>query len=104
MKKVCSILTLLIITVLVTDVSNAQSQSAITQEGEFGIGAGAAHYFGDLNTRGQLNRPKIAASIFFRKNLGNYIAARVGASYARLGYSDIYNSHNQYMYQRNLSF
>ena len=51
-----------------------------------------------------LNRIKPAATIFFRKTFGNYISARVGASFAMLGYSDIYNSHNEYMYRRNLSF
>jgi hypothetical protein len=51
-----------------------------------------------------LNRPKIAATAFFRKNFGNYIALRVGASFAQLGYSDIYNTHNDYMKARNLSF
>jgi hypothetical protein len=81
-----------------------QAQDAVKQEGEFGIGLGAAHYFGDLNTRARLNRPKIAASVFFRKNFGNYIAARLSASFARLGYSDIYNTHNSTMYTRNLSF
>lgn len=80
------------------------AQYAVHQEGEFGIGLGASHYFGDLNTRARLNRPKLAGSIFFRKNFGNYIALRVGATFAQLGYSDIYNSHNQYMYSRNLSF
>lgn len=80
------------------------AQESIKQEGEFGIGLGAAHYFGDLNTRAKLNRPKISASIFFRKNFGNYIAARVSASYARLGYSDVYNTHNTTMLARNLSF
>lgn len=74
------------------------------QEGEFAIGMGAGHYFGDLNTRAHINRPKIAATAFFRKNFGNYIAVRVGASFAQLGYSDIYNTHNEYMTQRNLSF
>jgi len=68
------------------------------------VGIGAGHYFGDLNTRAHLNRPKIAATAFFRKNFGNYIALRVGASFAQLGYSDIYNDHNEYMKARNLSF
>ena len=85
-------------------VSSLQAQDAIVQEGEFGFGVGAGHYFGDLNTRANLNRPKIAASAFFRKNLSNYIAARVGVSFAQLGYSDIYNDHNKYMNSRNLSF
>ena len=79
-------------------------QEAIVQEGEFGIGLGGAHYFGDLNTRAKLNRPKFAAGIFFRKNFGNYIALRVAGNYAKLGYSDVYNTHNEYMRRRNLSF
>ena len=74
------------------------------QEGEFGIGIGGAHYFGDLNTRAHLNRPKFAATAFFRKNFGNYIAVRAGATFAQLGYSDVYNTHNEYMQRRNLSF
>ena len=80
------------------------AQDAIVQEGEFGVGIGAGHYFGDINTRAWLNRPKPAATIFFRKNFGNYIAARIGASFAQLGYSDRYNTHNEFMYRRNLSF
>ena len=84
--------------------SSLNAQNAVTQEGEFGFGIGAGHYFGDLNTRARLNRAKIAGTIFFRKNLGNYIAARLGATFAQLGYSDIYNTHNTYMNSRNLSF
>lgn len=80
------------------------AQNSIVQEGEFGVGIGAAHYFGDLNTRAKLNRPKLAAGIFFRKNFGNYIAMRVSGNYAQLGYSDVYNTHNEYMHRRNLSF
>lgn len=94
---------LLLITTFSFFLATAQRE-AVVQEGEFGVGLGAAHYFGDLNTRAHLNRPKIAASAFFRKNFGNYIAVRVGASYARLGYSDVYNTHNEYMLRRNLSF
>jgi hypothetical protein len=82
----------------------ANAQYSVVQEGEFGVSIGAGHYFGDLNTRARLNRPKIAAGVFFRKNFGNYIAARIGASFAQLGYSDIYNTHNTYMQSRNLSF
>ncbi|MBI3138179.1 MAG: hypothetical protein HYZ15_06315 [Sphingobacteriales bacterium] len=80
------------------------AQDAIVQEGEFGFGLGAGHYFGDLNTKARLNRPKMAATVFFRKNFGNYIAARVGVTFAQLGYSDTYNSHNKVMQRRNLSF
>ena len=80
------------------------SQTGYRQEGEFGVGVGAGHYFGDLNTRAQLNRPKIAAGIFFRKNFGNYIALRVAGNFAQLGYSDRYNEENEFMRRRNLSF
>lgn len=80
------------------------AQNEIVQEGEIGFGLGAAHYFGDLNTRARLNRPKLASSLFFRKNFNNYVAVRLGASFARLGYSDVYNKYNEYMYRRNLSF
>lgn len=79
-------------------------QNAIVQEGEFGVGVGAAHYFGDLNTRAHLNRPKIAAGIFFKKNFGNYVALRIAGNFAQVGYSDIYNTHNEFMRRRNLSF
>jgi hypothetical protein len=103
-KKYLAAVLFLCISVLTIKYSNAQNQYAIRQEGEFGVGLGSGHYFGDLNTRGHLNRAKIAGSIFFRKNFGNYIAVRVGATYARLGYSDVYNTHNLYMYLRNLSF
>jgi hypothetical protein len=87
-----------------TTINKTNAQDAIVQEGEFGIGIGAGHYFGDLNTRGHFNRPKPAATIFFRKNFGNYIAGRIGATFAQVGYSDVYNTHNEYMYRRNLSF
>ncbi|HEX6334414.1 MAG TPA: DUF6089 family protein [Flavisolibacter sp.] len=80
------------------------AQMAVVQEGEFGVAAGAGHYFGDLNTRAHLNRPKVAAGIFFRKNFGNYIALRIAGNFTQLGYSDVYNTHNEYMRRRNLSF
>lgn len=100
MKKLTAIL---IIAVLLFN-NRGYAQEPIVQEGEFGIGVGAGHYFGDLNTRARLNRPKIAAGIFFRKNFGNYIAARVDADFAQLGYSDIYNTQNEFEHERNLSF
>lgn len=97
--------TFLLLTVLsLSSLLSAAQPEAVVQEGEFGIGIGAGHYFGDLNTRAHINRPKFAATAFFRKNFGNYIAVRVGASFAQLGYSDIYNDHNEYMQKRNLSF
>lgn len=72
-------------------------------QGEFGITIGAAHYFGDLNTRAAINRPKIALGAFYRKQFNNYLAARLAVHYAQLGYSDKY-SKNEYQKIRNLSF
>ncbi|HRE51792.1 MAG TPA: DUF6089 family protein [Flavitalea sp.] len=77
---------------------------AVVMEGELGISIGAAHYFGDLNTSGRINRPKPAIGVFFRKQFGNYIGLRVSGNYAQLGYSDIYNTDNTYQQRRNLSF
>ncbi|MEP7238047.1 MAG: DUF6089 family protein [Ferruginibacter sp.] len=84
--------------------ANAQTERyEYVQKGEFGITVGMAHYFGDLNTRAAINRPKPAIGAFFRKQFGNYVGLRLSAHYAQLGYSDIY-SKNEYQKTRNLSF
>jgi hypothetical protein len=91
---------LLIASITVT----AQGQhNEYVQKGEFGITLGVAHYFGDLNTRAAINRPKPALGAFFRKQFGNYVGVRLSAHYAQLGYSDTY-SKNEYQQTRNLSF
>jgi hypothetical protein len=97
-RKILTALAAIIITFSV----KAQDDSYV-QQGEFGITAGAAHYFGDLNTRAGLQRPKPALGIFFRKQFGNYIGVRMTAHFAQLGYSDKYSS-NSYQQTRNLSF
>lgn len=83
--------------------ARAQEQ-AIVQEGEYGISAGASHYFGDLNPDARLNRPNIALGAFFRKQFGNYVAMRISAHYTYLGYADKYNTGNEFEQRRNLSF
>ncbi len=84
--------------------ANAQSQhNEYVQKGEFGVTVGVAHYFGDLNTRAAINRPKPAIGAFFRKAFGNYVGVRLSAHYLQLGYSDTY-SKNEYQTLRNLSF
>lgn len=80
----------------------AQTESYV-QQGEFGITVGAAHYFGDINTRASFNRPKPSFGLFFRKQFSNYIGVRLSGRYAQLGYSDRY-SKNEYQKTRNLSF
>lgn len=83
--------------------SYAQDMNAYVQQGEFGVAAGVGNYFGDLNTRASLSRPKFSAGIFFVKQFGSYIGLKVAGNYARLGYSDIY-SVNPVQKARNLSF
>ena len=92
-----------LVLVLGTGVARAQFREANVLEGEFGIAAGAAHYFGDINTTAGLNRPKMALGLMFRKQFGDYVALRVQGTYAQLGYSDIY-SDNEAQRIRNLSF
>lgn len=82
--------------------ANAQYES-YKQEGEFGVGIGLGHYFGDLNTNAALNRPKFSASLYFLKQFNNYVALKVAGDYAFLGYSDQY-SKNPTQLARNLSF
>lgn len=100
MKK---LLPFLLIATTCLGIKTASAQYEYVQQGEFGITAGAAHYFGDLNTRAAVNRPKPALGVFFRKQFGNYTGLRVAAHFAQLGYSDIY-SKNEFQRRRNLSF
>jgi len=94
---------LIFLVVLVTSLHAQNQDNEYVQKGEFGITAGVAHYFGDLNTRAAINRPKPAIGAFFRKQFGNYVGLRLSARYAQLGYSDTY-SKNEYQKIRNLSF
>lgn len=83
--------------------ASAQNDFGNTHAGEFGITAGAAHYFGDLNTRTGLKRPKPTVGVFFRKQFGNYVGARISAHYAQVGYADKLNK-NEFNRLRNLDF
>ncbi len=102
-KKLNRILFIVCIAVFSTISANAQYSEEYVQKGEFGITVGAAHYFGDLNTRASLKRLKPALGLFFRKQYGNYIGLRIAAHYAQVGFSDSY-SKNEYQKTRNLSF
>src|SRR5690606_33579635 len=94
-------LSLLLLSALPPREGLSQYESFV-MEGEIGFSLGAAHYFGDLNTRARINRAKPAFGLFFRKQLNNYVGLRVSGHYAALGYSDVYNTHNSYMQRRNL--
>jgi hypothetical protein len=83
--------------------AKSQSMESYVHQGEYGFAVGLGHYFGDLNTNMQINRPKFSGSLFFRKQFNNYIGVRITGGYAFLGYSDTYSS-NPTEKQRNLSF
>lgn len=97
------IIFLITIAIALSNSSKAQMYYETVYTGEFGATIGGAHYFGDLNTRAAFNRPKPAVGIFFRKQFGNYVSARLSGHFAQLGYSDIY-SKNEFQRLRNLSF
>jgi Domain of unknown function (DUF6089) len=104
-KKFISVIKKIIASLLFLVISHsilAQTEEYV-QQGEFGITVGAAHYFGDINTRAAIDRPKPAIGLFFRKQFGNYVGLRIAGHFAQLGYSDVY-SKNQYQQTRNLSF
>lgn len=96
-------ITFLSLFTIITTSTSAQLYNEYVQQGEVGITLGAAHYFGDLNTRAAVNRPKPAIGLFFRKQFGNYVGLRIAAHYAQVGYSDVY-SKNEFQKRRNLSF
>ncbi|ASZ10647.1 outer membrane beta-barrel protein [Chitinophaga pendula] len=79
------------------------AQNELEYTGELGFSVGGAHYFGDLNTRGAINRPKPAIGVFYRKYLNDYVGVRAHLRFMQLGYSDIYNK-NDFQRRRNLSF
>lgn len=74
------------------------------QEGEVGITGGFTHYYGDLNTKVRINYIQPVAGVFYRRQFGNYIAARVSLNIAQTGYSDQFNKYNSTLVRRNLSF
>lgn len=98
-KNICSAL----IVLCFAFAANAQMYYGEQRTGEFGVAVGAAHYFGDLNTRANLNRPKFSAGAFYLKQFNDYIGVKLAVNYAFLGYSDIY-SNNETQKRRNLSF
>jgi Domain of unknown function (DUF6089) len=83
--------------------ADAQLYESNIHQGEFGVGIGLGHYFGDLNTRAAINRPKFSGGLFFIKQFNTYIGIKIAGDYAFLGYSDVYTK-NEVQKRRNLSF
>jgi hypothetical protein len=94
---------LLIIFFVTTKFTQAQYLESFEHTGEFGISAGVAHYFGDLNPEINFSKPKISGALHYTKQFNNYVGLKVSATYAFLAYADKY-SKNVIQQTRNLSF
>ena len=70
---------------------------------EAGPWLGAAHYFGDLNTTYQIDKPGSEGSLALRYNVNQRIAAMAKVSAMRLA-GDDFKSTNAFERDRNLSF
>ena len=55
---------------------------------EAGLWVGAAHYFGDLNTKYNLEKPGEAFGLMARYNFNNRVALKFAANYAVVSASD----------------
>lgn len=82
---------------------HAQRYDSYQHNGEIGASIGLANYFGDLNPSEKFNRMKFSGGVHYQYYLNNYFGLRASINYARLGYSDVYNSNPTYK-TRNLSF
>lgn len=94
---------LLILLTVCLGTTKAQVIDAYLHEAEYGFSVGLGHYFGDLNTGMQINRPKFSGGIFYRKQVNNYVGVKISGNYTFLAYSDVY-SNNPTERTRNLSF
>lgn len=71
---------------------------------EIGAWAGAANYFGDLNTNANFEYTRPGGGAFVRYNLNYRFAFRGGLSYGRVGFEDDLQDDFAYHQARNLSF
>ena len=83
--------------------TKAQQEQTYIHEGEYGVSVGLGQYFGDLNPNSVKDHLKFSASVFYLKQLNNYISLRASGHYSYLGYADKY-SKNNFQHTRNLSF
>jgi hypothetical protein len=70
---------------------------------EYGVHAGIAQYFGDLNEHYSFAYPRPMLGASYKNHLSPYISLRLSGSYAKIGFKDALNTASYYKY-RNLSF
>ena len=73
-------------------------------DGEIGVMAGVSQYFGDLNPDFHFNTPKAAFGYIFQETIWKLYGSKDRGKFTQLGYSDVYNTQNEYDHRRNLSF
>ncbi|MCO5230781.1 MAG: DUF6089 family protein [Chitinophagales bacterium] len=75
------------------------------QKSEYGLFLASTNYFGDLNPNYSFKQNRIGEGLFYRLNLNNRMAVRVGVSHAWVAASDEkLSQHQPYLQARNLSF
>ena len=79
----------------VTISASAQQEQTYSHLGEFGLSAGLGQYFGDINPNTVKDRPKFAASVFYLRQLNNYISLKASGHYSFLASSDKYSNNNR---------
>ena len=76
------------------------------QHAEFGLMGGTSHYLGDLSpktNRLSAGKTHLMGGAFFKYNINNYVAVRLGGNYGKLSADDA-NSNIESQKTRNLSF
>ena len=76
---------------------------SMAQKHEFGVMAGLANYFGDLNYNASFTSVKPMGAVFYRANFNSRWALKSSFSYAQLAFDDKL-SKNAFNRQRNLHF
>jgi hypothetical protein len=92
-----------LLVILLSCISYGSFSQTYYRKTEFGISAGGANYFGDLNQQYGFDYFRQSGGAFVKYNFSRYIAMRLAANYAHIGYADRFTN-NFYQQQRNLSF
>lgn len=92
----------IILTIAIFSATNTQAQTFFTGT-EYGVSAGGAQYFGDLNDNYGFQTVFPTVGAFTRIHMNPFIAVRIGANYTRLSYDDKFSS-NSFNKTRNLNF
>jgi len=78
----------LIVTTLLLSVGVATSAQNFYSASEYGVQAGGAQYFGDLNDNYSFATIRPMLGVFFKQHVNPFISVKASASYAHVGFND----------------